>query len=45
MQGAVVAIEDRRSFDEAVVDPIGTAGALVANSVGGVTQGGSTITQ
>lgn len=45
MQAAAVAIEDRRFFDEAGVDPIGTVRALVSNSLGSATQGGSTITQ
>ena len=45
MQAAAVAIEDRRFYDEAGVDPIGTVRALVSNSLGSATQGGSTITQ
>ena len=45
MQGAAIAIEDRRFYDEAGVDPIGTVRALVRNSLGSATQGGSTITQ
>src|SRR5690348_10697793 len=39
MQAAVVAVEDRRFFDEAGVDPIGTARALVSNAAGGTVQG------
>jgi len=45
MRAAAVAIEDRRFYDEAGVDPIGTARALVSNALGGAPQGGSTITQ
>jgi membrane peptidoglycan carboxypeptidase len=45
MQAAAVAIEDRRFYDEAGVDPVGTLRALATNALGGATQGGSTITQ
>jgi len=45
MQAAVVAIEDRRFFDEPGVDPLGTARALLSDAAGGAVQGGSTITQ
>jgi membrane peptidoglycan carboxypeptidase len=45
MRAAVIAIEDRRFFSEAGIDPIGTARALVSNAAGGAVQGGSTITQ
>ncbi|MBW0144600.1 transglycosylase domain-containing protein [Sphingomicrobium clamense] len=43
---AFVAIEDRRFYSHWGVDPIGIGRAAVANAeAGGVTQGGSTITQ
>src|SRR5689334_13111429 len=45
MRAAVVAIEDRRFFDEPGVDPVGTARALFRDAAGGAAQGGSTITQ
>ena len=45
MVAAAVAIEDRRFFQEAGVDPIGTVRALLTDVAGGAAQGGSTITQ
>ena len=43
---AVLAIEDRRFYFHPGLDPIGLARAIVANvKAGGVSQGGSTITQ
>lgn len=46
MQRAIVAIEDSRFYEHNGVDVRGTLRALVANSrAGGVTQGGSTLTQ
>lgn len=45
MQHAVVAVEDRRFFEHGAVDLQGTVRALVSNSVGSSTQGGSTLTQ
>jgi penicillin-binding protein 1A len=43
---ALIAIEDRRFYDHWGVDPIGIARALTRNfQAGGVTQGGSTLTQ
>ena len=45
MSAAVVAVEDRRFFTEAGIDPIGTARALLTDAAGGAVQGGSTITQ
>jgi membrane peptidoglycan carboxypeptidase len=45
MQAAVIAIEDRRFFDESGVDPRAVLRAAVNNSSGGSTQGASTITQ
>jgi penicillin-binding protein 1A len=46
LKEAVLAIEDRRFYSHFGVDPIGIARALVRNIVGGgVSEGGSTITQ
>ncbi len=46
MQDAIVAIEDARFYQHNGIDLQGTVRALVANTqAGGVTQGGSTITQ
>ena len=45
MAAAVVAAEDRRFYGHSGVDPIGIARAAWRNTVGGGTQGGSTITQ
>ncbi|MBV7432907.1 transglycosylase domain-containing protein [Dermabacteraceae bacterium TAE3-ERU5] len=45
MRKAVVAIEDRRFYEHSGVDPKGIARALISNSSGGSTQGGSTLTQ
>ena len=46
MQDAIVAIEDARFYEHNGIDLQGTIRALVANTqAGGVTQGGSTITQ
>ena len=46
MKDAIVAIEDARFYEHNGIDLQGTARALIANSqAGGVTQGGSTITQ
>ncbi|WP_310496900.1 PBP1A family penicillin-binding protein [Sandarakinorhabdus sp.] len=43
---ALVAIEDRRFYDHMGVDPVGIMRALFANArAGGVSQGGSTLTQ
>ncbi|MGI6245074.1 MAG: transglycosylase domain-containing protein [Pseudochelatococcus sp.] len=43
---AFIAIEDRRFFEHMGIDPLGVARALVRNvSAGGVSQGGSTLTQ
>jgi penicillin-binding protein 1A len=43
---AFVAIEDRRFYSHRGIDPIGLTRALIANALhGGVSQGGSTITQ
>jgi membrane peptidoglycan carboxypeptidase len=45
MKGAIVAIEDRRFFDESGLDPRSVGRALVNNSAGGSTQGASTLTE
>ena len=45
MADAVVAAEDRRFYGHSGVDPIGIARAGWRNTIGGGTQGGSTITQ
>lgn len=45
MQNAVVATEDKRFFEHGGVDLEGTARAAVNNTVGGDTQGASTLTQ
>jgi len=45
MKAAVVAIEDRRFYDEGGVDVKGVLRAALHDSSGGGTQGGSTITQ
>ncbi|MGJ6979786.1 transglycosylase domain-containing protein [Aestuariimicrobium soli] len=45
MQQAQVAIEDHRFFEHGAIDLQGTLRALVRNSTGGNTQGGSTLTQ
>lgn len=45
MQHAVIAVEDKRFYEHGAVDPQGTLRALVSNSVGSSTQGGSTLTQ
>jgi len=45
MDAAIIAIEDRRFFTEAGVDPRAVLRAAVNNSSGGSTQGASTITQ
>src|SRR5690349_13178825 len=45
MDAAIIAIEDRRFFAEAGVDPRAVLRAAVNNSSGGSTQGASTITQ
>jgi membrane peptidoglycan carboxypeptidase len=45
MDAAIVAIEDRRFFDEAAIDPQGLLRALLRDGVGSGVQGGSTITQ
>jgi membrane peptidoglycan carboxypeptidase len=45
MKAAIIAIEDRRFYDEGAVDPRGVLRALVNNAAGGDTQGASTITQ
>jgi len=45
MDAAIIAIEDRRFFQEAGVDPRAVLRAALHNSSGGSTQGASTITQ
>lgn len=45
MQHAVIAVEDRRFYEHGGVDPKGMTRALLSNSVGASTQGGSTLTQ
>ncbi len=45
MKAAIVAIEDRRFYDEAGVDPQGIIRAALNNSSGGSTQGASTLTE
>ncbi|HVQ86623.1 MAG TPA: penicillin-binding protein [Actinomycetes bacterium] len=46
MQDAIVAIEDARFYEHNGIDLIGTIRAVLANTqAGGVTQGGSTLTQ
>ncbi|MGD7732168.1 transglycosylase domain-containing protein [Propionibacteriaceae bacterium G57] len=45
MQWAQLAIEDHRFYEHGAFDPTGTIRALVRNSAGASTQGGSTITQ
>jgi len=46
MQDAIVAIEDQRFYEHNGIDVRGTVRAVLANSqAGGVTQGGSTLTQ
>lgn len=45
MQHAVIAVEDRRFYEHGAVDFQGTLRALVSNSMGSSTQGGSTLTQ
>ncbi|MFC0675620.1 penicillin-binding protein [Brachybacterium hainanense] len=45
VQHAVVAEEDRRFYEHGGIDIRGTARALLSNSAGGSTQGGSTLTQ
>ncbi|WP_235970347.1 transglycosylase domain-containing protein [Microlunatus kandeliicorticis] len=45
MQKAQVAIEDHRFFEHGALDVKGTVRALVRNTAGGSTQGGSSITQ
>ncbi len=45
MEAAIIAIEDRRFFQEAGVDPRAVLRAALHNSSGGSTQGASTITQ
>ncbi|GLY42746.1 penicillin-binding protein [Amycolatopsis sp. NBRC 101858] len=45
MKAAVIAVEDRRFYDEGAVDPRGVLRALANNAAGGDTQGASTITQ
>lgn len=45
MQHAVIAVEDKRFYEHGAVDPQGTLRALISNSVGSSTQGGSTLTQ
>lgn len=45
MQHAVIAVEDRRFYEHGGVDPRGLTRAFLSNSVGGATQGGSTLTQ
>ena len=45
MKGAIVAIEDRRFFSEAGLDPRSIVRAAVNNGSGGSTQGASTLTE
>lgn len=45
MHHAVIAVEDKRFYEHGAVDVQGTLRALVSNSVGSSTQGGSTLTQ
>jgi len=45
MQKAQIAIEDHRFYEHGAIDVKGTLRALVRNSAGGQTQGGSTLTQ
>ncbi|MDP9408594.1 MAG: penicillin-binding protein, partial [Actinomycetota bacterium] len=45
MQDAIISVEDERFYDHVGVDVRGTARAMVNNSAGGATQGGSTLTQ
>ncbi|MEV6644210.1 transglycosylase domain-containing protein [Amycolatopsis sp. NPDC051371] len=45
MKAAIIAIEDRRFYDEGAVDPRSVFRALVNNAAGGDVQGASTITQ
>lgn len=46
LPAALVAVEDRRFAEHFGIDPIATARALIANvKAGGITQGGSTLTQ
>ncbi|AIJ22980.1 transglycosylase domain-containing protein [Amycolatopsis methanolica] len=45
MKAAIVSIEDRRFYDEGGVDVKGMVRAVLHDSSGGSTQGGSTITQ
>ncbi len=46
MQQAIISIEDHRFYEHGPLDAIGTLRALLTNVVaGGVTQGGSTLTQ
>ena len=45
MQQAIIAVEDERFWSHPGVDARGTARALVNNTSGGATQGGSTLTQ
>ncbi|MCW2722457.1 MAG: Peptidoglycan glycosyltransferase [Pseudonocardia sp.] len=45
MDAAIIAIEDRRFFEDAGVDPRAVLRAALNNSSGGSTQGASTITQ
>ncbi|MEU0529031.1 transglycosylase domain-containing protein [Amycolatopsis tolypomycina] len=45
MKAAIIAIEDRRFYDEGAVDPKAILRAVVNNAAGGDVQGASTITQ
>ncbi len=45
MKAAIIAIEDRRFYDESGIDPRAVLRAAVNNTSGGSTQGASTITQ
>ncbi len=45
MKAAIVAIEDRRFYSEAGIDPQGIARALINNNSGGGQQGASTLTE
>jgi len=45
MKDSLLAVEDTRFYSHHGVDPIGVARAAVAIATGGLTQGGSTITQ
>jgi penicillin-binding protein 1A len=45
MRNAFISVEDKRFYSHIGVDPIRIAGSFINNLKGGVTQGGSTLTQ